>query len=268
MLIHWGEDIDWFEDSFEEISFFRWGFLDHLTENHPIEFVKLSWSLADDSGCSGSIVHQSQLTEGFSMFIGLQVGLVAFDHFRTIVLSTLDDKKLISSFTFFDHHVPSGEFVLWHGLYQNFFIFPIQILEEDRISDQRFDQKLSLKAFGDLCEDHRLFFVVETKGFFGDGHSAPRFPLHLFLLDLCLQLGHSFFLFLPLRVWFPFLLVFFCVGFEPSDGEGHWIGRSFLDDVVDKGLDEQIDGWVDVLLDLQLLLFHINYFRKSKFNTV
>jgi hypothetical protein len=56
----------------------------------------------------------------------------------------------------------------------------------------------------------------------------------------------------------PFRM-FLCVCFEPADGEGKRVGGSLLDNVVDEGLNEDVDLGSDVLLDFGFLLFHKNY---------
>ena len=190
------------------------------------------------------------------MFVAFQVGLVSFNNLWTVILSTLNNEKLVSIFSLFDDSLTALEFFFWHGFDESFFIFPIKILEKDRVSDERFDQELSFCAFWNFSKDNGLLLMEGSKNLLWNTHSALRFPLKLFLLNFSFKFSDSFFIF---RIWFFFGSMFFSIGFKPVDGKVDRVSGSLLDNVVDKRLYKDVDLGGDVLLYLKFLLFHCNY---------
>ena len=251
-----GEKIDWVKNVFEKISFFGCSFLDNLIEGNSVKSVHLSRSFAGDTCSSWSIVHEGKFSKSLSMFIAFQVGLVSFNNLWAVILSTLNNEKFISIFSLFDHSLTALEFFFWHGLDESFFIFPVEILEKDGVSDERFDQELSFCAFWNFSKDNGLLFIEGSKSLLRNTHSALRFPLKLFLLNFSFKFSNSFFIF---RIWFFFGGMFFSISFKPVDGKVDGVCGSLLDNVVDKWLNEDVYLWGDVLLYLKFLLFHCNY---------
>ena len=93
-----------------------------------------------------------------------------------------------------------------------------------------------------------MFFVEHSEGFLGDAHSALGLALLFFLLDFGFEFGEGF-LSLIFGIRFFFGSMFFSIVFEPVDSKVDSIGRSFLDNVVDKWLDENVHLRADVLLN-------------------
>lgn len=115
--------------------------------------------------------------------VSLQVCLLAIDDLWAVVFSTFHDEELISIFSFLDDFLSNFVLFLRHGFDQDLLIFWINILEEDRVSDEGLDEQSGLLIFWDLDQLNSFFFIEVTKHFFRNGHSAPRLPLSLLFLD-------------------------------------------------------------------------------------
>lgn len=230
--VHGREDVDGLDYSFEELTLFQGGFFDHLAEDSSVEFVKFAGGAAGDAGSSRGVVHEGQLSEGLPMFVGLKVGLLLVDELSALELPSLNNEQLLAVLALLNHGLTLSVLLLRHAFDERLLVLPIQVLEEDGVADEGFDQQLGLLAFGDLSEDDRLLFVKGAERLLGDAHPALGLSLQLLLEDLGLELGDVLLL-LSLRVRFFLSLMSLGVALEPVLSEGEGVGRPLLDDVVD-----------------------------------
>lgn len=106
-----------------------------MTEGGSTQSQQFSWFFGDDRGSSGRVVHQGELSKGFSRDIGLHVDVLVVDEFVAVVFSRLNNKKLVSDLSLFDDEFELVSFSWSYGAKDDLLVLTVQIFEEDGVSN-------------------------------------------------------------------------------------------------------------------------------------
>lgn len=161
-----------------------------MVEGGAVESEELARSLALDGSGSRCVVHEGELTEEFSGFVGLEVGLLAVDDLEAVEVSLVDDVESVSLLPLSDDGLAglSGHF--FHGIDDDAQIFLIERLEEYGFLDELADL-----FFGSGVLGNDLLGVLSLLVELAEHLSADALPtvflFHLLLLFL-LQLSQKF----------------------------------------------------------------------------
>lgn len=203
-----GENINWFNDFHVHLSLFGGSSLNDLTECHSIQRIYWPRDLNFDSGSSGSIIHQWKFSKCITMFISFKILAFSINNLIAIVLSWFYDKKRISIFTFFNNGLIFDCDFFFHGTNQGVFIFVINVLEKNWVSDQTYDQEFSLLRLRKVLYLEAFFFVKTAEYFFGNTHSATSLSLCFFFFKF--RVIERQFLTIIFWLWFMLGSFYFC----------------------------------------------------------
>jgi hypothetical protein len=132
-----------------------------MAESLSIELVQNTSLTANNRGRPWSIVQKSKFSKGISISVTLQKLVLPSNKLAASILSRLDDVKVFSLLALGDYPFPLFDPSLLHGIDNHLLILIIQVLKENRVSDQTKDQYFGLFfLFNHFCNE--LLFFIET----------------------------------------------------------------------------------------------------------
>ena len=134
------KSVDFFNHTFEKISFFQRSLFNNLTECNSIQAINFSWCFANNRCSSWCVIHQWKLSKSLSLTISFQVFFWSINQFEAVILSTFYDEKLITTISLTNNCITLLKQFFWHGFNQSLLIFRINILEKNWVSDEWFDE--------------------------------------------------------------------------------------------------------------------------------
>ena len=177
-------------------------FLNYIDKSESIQSKKHSRFHTFNRSSSLGTVHQGQLTEQLTRFIGFQICLFAIDDLSALELSVPNDIEHISIISFLYYWLLSNCPLLLHRIDHNLEVLLREALEHYRFQEQIFYETKGFLAFSNDLGLKLGFLVVLSENFSTNASSAILFSLLFLLFSISHLSFEGFFLFFVQLVLF------------------------------------------------------------------